>query len=152
MFSQDFHQFVESLTEAKVDYLIVGGYAVGIHGHPRFTGDMDIWINQNQENAKRVIEAIDYFGFSSLGITVDDLLVPKNVIQMGNPPLRIDILTEIDGVGFEDCFPNKKVVTIAGLQFNFISYQDLIKNKLASGRAKDLDDVSNLKPPQDSEV
>jgi hypothetical protein len=152
MFSQDFHQFVESLTEAKVDYLIVGGYAVGIHGHPRFTGDMDIWINQNQENAKRVIEAIDYFGFSSLGITVDDLLVPKNVIQMGNPPLRIDILTEIDGVGFEDCFPNKKVVTIAGLQFNFISYKDLIKNKLASGRAKDLDDVSNLKPPQDSEV
>jgi hypothetical protein len=152
MFSQDFHQFVESLTEAKVDYLIVGGYAVGIHGHPRFTGDMDIWINQNQENAKRVIEAIDYFGFSSLGITIDDLLVPKNVIQMGNPPLRIDILTEIDGVGFEDCFPNKKVVTIAGLQFNFISYQDLIKNKLASGRAKDLDDVSNLKPPQDSEV
>jgi len=152
MFSQDFHQFVESLTEAKVDYLIVGGYAVGIHGHPRFTGDMDIWINQNQENAKRVIEAINYFGFSSLGITVDDLLVPKNVIQMGNPPLRIDILTEIDGVGFEDCFPNKKVVTIAGLQFNFISYQDLIKNKLASGRAKDLDDVSNLKPPQDSEV
>ena len=151
MFSQDFHQFVESLTEAKVDYLIVGGYAVGIHGHPRFTGDMDIWINQNQENAKRVIEAIDYFGFSSLGITVDDLLVPKNVIQMGNPPLRIDILTEIDGVGFEDCFPNKKVVTIAGLQFNFISYQDLIKNKLASGRAKDLDDVSNLKPPQESE-
>ena len=152
MFSQDFHQFVESLTEAKVDYLIVGGYAVGIHGHPRFTGDMDIWINQNQENAKRVIEAINYFGFSSLGITVDDLLVPKNVIQMGNPPLRIDILTEIDGVGFEDCFPNKKIVTIAGLQFNFISYQDLIKNKLASGRAKDLDDVSNLKPPQDSEV
>jgi hypothetical protein len=151
MFSQDFHQFVESLTEAKVDYLIVGGYAVGIHGHPRFTGDMDIWINQNQENAKRVIEAIDYFGFSSLGITVNDLLVPKNVIQMGNPPLRIDILTEIDGVGFEDCFPNKKVVTIAGLQFNFISYQDLIKNKLASGRAKDLDDVSNLKPPQESE-
>jgi len=152
MFSQDFHQFVKSLTEAKVDYLIVGGYAVGIHGHPRYTGDMDIWINQNQENAKRVIEAIDYFGFSSLGITVDDLLVPKNVIQMGNPPLRIDILTEIDGVGFEDCFPNKKVVTIAGLQFNFISYKDLIKNKLASGRAKDLDDVSNLKPPQDSEV
>ena len=147
MFSPDFHQFVESLAATKAKYLIVGGYAVGIHGHPRYTGDMDIWIQQSPENAARVIKAIDLFGFSSLGITKEDLLDPNNVIQMGNPPLRIDLLTEIDGVNFAECYPNRKVLNIAGLEFNFIGYQDLVKNKKESGRGKDIEDLANLKPP-----
>lgn len=146
MFSQDFHQFVESLTVAKAEYLIVGGYAVGFYGHPRYTGDMDIWINQTSENAKKVIRAIDLFGFSSLGITEADLLKPQNIIQMGNPPLRIDILTEIDGVSFDECYPRRKHLKIADLEFDFIAFTDLVANKKASGRPKDLDDIANMKP------
>jgi predicted nucleotidyltransferase len=149
MFSKDFHQFVESLTEAKAEYLIVGGYAVGFYGHPRYTGDMDIWINQTSENAKKVIKAIEIFGFSSLGITESDLLTPHNIIQMGNPPLRIDILTEIDGVAFDDCFARRRFLKVADLEFNFISYTDLVANKTASGRAKDLDDINHIKPRED---
>ena len=146
MFSQDFHQFVESLTEAKAEYLIVGGYAVGFYGHPRYTGDMDIWINQTPENVVKIVKAIDLFGFSSLGITELDLLKPQNVIQMGNPPLRIDLLTGIDGVTFAECYSRRKHLKIADLEFNFIAFADLLANKKASGRAKDLEDIANMKP------
>jgi hypothetical protein len=110
---------------------------------------MDIWINQTSENAKKVIKAIEIFGFSSLGITESDLLTPHNIIQMGNPPLRIDILTEIDGVAFDDCFARRRFLKVADLEFNFISYTDLVANKTASGRAKDLDDINHIKPRED---
>lgn len=148
MFEKDFHEFVESLEKSKVKYLIVGGYAVGIHGHPRFTGDMDIWIEVSDENAERVISAIHLFGFSSLGLKKEDFLVEGNLIQIGQPPLRIDLLTQIDGVTFDDCYSRRKTLTLADLKFEFIGYQDLLKNKESSNRPKDRQDVESLKSPR----
>jgi hypothetical protein len=144
MFSQDFKEFVALLIKNKAEYLIVGGYAVGIHGHPRYTGDLDIWLNPKPENAVRILNAINEFGFSSYKLNVEDFTKPGNVIQLGYPPLRIDLLTEIDGVSFDDCFVNKLTVEMEGMNVNFIGYQDLLKNKKSSGRLRDMDDIENL--------
>ena len=144
MFSQDFKEFVGLLIENQVEYLIVGGYAVGIHGHPRFTGDLDIWLKPSLENADKIVRSINAFGFSSFALTKEDFIKEGNVVQLGYPPLRIDLLTNIDGVTFDDCFPNRKIVEIDELTVNFIGYQDLLKNKKASGRLRDLDDLDNL--------
>jgi predicted nucleotidyltransferase len=145
MFSQDFKEFVQLLIENNVEYLIVGGYAVGIHGHPRYTGDLDIWLNPTEENASKIIKAVNEFGFSSVNFKIEDFTTPNNVIQLGYPPLRIDLLTNIDGVTFSECYSNKKIVSIEGISINFIGYIDLIKNKKASGRNIDLDDIENMK-------
>lgn len=145
MLSQDFKEFVELLIKNNVEYLIVGGYAVGIHGHPRYTGDLDIWLNPTPQNAKKIVECVNQFGFSSFGLTIADFTTEGNIIQLGHPPLRIDLLTNIDGVTFIECYENKKVVDIDELQINFIGYNDLLKNKRKSGRAKDIDDLENLK-------
>ena len=145
MFSQDFREFIELLIKHKAEYLIVGGYAVGVHGHPRYTGDLDIWLNPNEQNAALILKAVNEFGFSSYGLTSSDFTKPGNVVQLGYPPLRIDLLTQIDGVTFEECFANKKEVSIDGLQINFIGYNDLLKNKKESGRPRDIDDIDNLK-------
>ena len=104
MFSPDFREFVELLNKNDVLYMIVGGYAVGFHGHPRYTGDLDIWLLPTQENAIKIIKAIESFGFGSLGISEKDLSSEGLIIQLGYPPLRIDLLTSIDGVRFEECY------------------------------------------------
>ncbi len=145
MFSQDFREFVELLIKNKAEYLIVGGYAVGVHGHPRYTGDLDIWLNPSNENAKKILECVNEFGFSSYGLTYQDFTKEGNVIQLGYPPLRIDLLTQIDGVTFNECFENRIEILIDELKVNFIGYDDLIKNKKESGRLRDLDDLDNLK-------
>ncbi|MEO6188973.1 MAG: hypothetical protein ABIO44_00010 [Saprospiraceae bacterium] len=145
MFSQDFKEFIELLIKNKAEYLIVGGYAVGIHGHPRYTGDLDIWLNPTPHNAERILNSVNEFGFSSYQISLEDFTKPGNVIQLGYPPLRIDLLTEIDGVTFEECFANRKEVLVEDLMVNFIGYSDLLKNKKESGRPRDLDDIENLK-------
>ncbi len=145
MFSQDFKEFIELLIKNKAEYLIVGGYAVGIHGHPRYTGDLDIWLNPTQQNAELILKSVNEFGFSSFKLSLEDFTKPGNVIQLGYPPLRIDLLTEIDGVTFNECFENRKEVTIGNLQVSFIGYQDLLKNKKESGRPRDIDDIDNLK-------
>ena len=144
MFSQDFKEFVELLIKHEVNYLIVGGYAVGIHGYPRYTGDLDIWLHNTPENAEKILKAVNEFGFSSYGLTTADFTKPENIIQLGYPPLRIDLLTHIDGVSFDECFPNRKEVVVEKLTVNFISYHDLLKNKKASGRNRDKDDIENL--------
>lgn len=145
MFSQDFKEFVELLQKNNAAYLIVGGYAVGVHGHPRFTGDLDIWLNPTTENAQKIVQTVNEFGFSSFNLTVADFEKEGNVIQLGYPPLRIDLLTSIDGVTFEECYQNRKEVEIEGTIVNFIGYWDLLKNKQESGRAKDIDDIEHLK-------
>ncbi|HEY1869581.1 MAG TPA: nucleotidyltransferase [Chitinophagaceae bacterium] len=145
MFSQDFKEFIELLIKNKAEYLIVGGYAVSIHGHPRYTGDLDIWLNPIPQNAELILKTVNEFGFSSFKLTLEDFTKPGNVIQLGHPPLRIDLLTEIDGVTFKECFNNRKEVTIDGLQVNFIGYDDLLKNKKESGRHRDIDDIDNLR-------
>lgn len=145
MFSQDFREFVKLLIKNKVEYLIVGGYAVSIHGYPRYTGDLDIWLNPTPENAEKILLSVNEFGFSSFRLTKEDFTKPGNVIQLGYPPLRIDLLTEIDGVTFDECYLNRKEVLIEDLMVNFIGYNDLLKNKKESGRARDIDDIENLK-------
>jgi len=145
MLSRDFKEFVELLIKNKVEYLIVGGYAVAIHGYPRYTGDLDIWLNPTPENAKSILRAVNEFGFSSFNLTESDFTKSGNVIQLGYPPLRIDLLTEVDGVTFEECFINRKEVQMDNLVVNFIGYEDLIKNKKESGRLRDIDDIENLK-------
>ena len=112
MFSQDFKEFIELLIKNKAEYLIVGGYAVGIHGHPKYTGDLDIRLNATPKNAERILKSVNEFGFSSFKLTKEDFTKPGNVIQLGYPPLRIDLLTEIDGVSFEECFENRKEVIL----------------------------------------
>ena len=144
MFNQDFKEFVELLIHHKAEYLIVGGYAVGIHGHPRYTGDLDIWLNPTPENADRILACVNEFGFASFGLKRNDFTKEGNIIQLGYPPLRIDLLTQIDGVTFSVCFLNKTQIEIEGLLVNFIGYQDLLKNKRESGRLRDLDDIANL--------
>jgi len=145
MFSQDFREFIALLIKNKAEYLIVGGYAVGFHGHPRYTGDLDIWLNPSPRNAALILMSVNEFGFTSFNLSVTDFTKPGNVIQLGYPPLRIDLLTEIDGVTFHACFENKREVVIDGLSVNFIGYEDLLKNKRESGRPKDIDDIDNLK-------
>lgn len=144
MLSQDFREFVELLIKNKAEYLIVGGYAVGIHGHPRYTGDLDIWLNPTETNASLILKTVNEFGFSSFNLKVEDFTKPGNVIQLGYPPLRIDLLTEIDGVSFEESFQNRKEVDIDGMIVNFIGYKELLKNKQHSGRPRDIDDIENL--------
>lgn len=145
MFSPDSKEFVELLIKHKAEYLIVGGYSVGVHGHPRYTGDLDIWLNPTMENAKRVLNCIQEFRFGSFGLKEEDFTKEGNVIQLGYPPLRINLLSAIDGLQFKYCYKNKIQVDIEGLQVNFISYHDLIKNKKATGRPIDLDDIDNMK-------
>lgn len=145
MFSKDFSEFVELLAKHKAEYLIVGGYAVGVHGYPRYTGDLDIWLNISKENAERVVKAVNEFGFGSFNLTLEDLMLEGNIIQLGYPPLRINLLNQIDGVTFSECYANKKVVEIDKLKINFISYDDLMKNKQASNRPQDAADLDNLK-------
>lgn len=146
MLSKDFKEFVALLIKHEAEYMIVGGYAVGVHGYPRYTGDLDIWLNPTVPNAERVLRAITDFGFGSFNLTVADLTKEGNVIQFGQPPLRIDLLTAIDGVTFDACYANRKEVTFDGLAMNFIGYHDLVTNKKATGRHRDLDDVENMQP------
>lgn len=142
--NQDFKEFIELLNAKKVKYLVVGGYALAFHGHPRYTKDIDFWIWMDDENASRMMEVITEFGFASLGIEKSDFLDKNMVIQLGAPPNRIDLITEPDGVDFDTCFEHREQLDIDGLMIQFIDVENLIKNKKASGRTQDLADVESL--------
>lgn len=144
MLSKDFKEFAELLNAQGAEYLIVGGYALAAHGHPRYTGDLDFWIGCEPGNARRVLEALIRFGFGSLGISEKDLTTPQQVIQLGFPPRRIDLLTTIDGVEFAECFERRLVVKADGITLNFISLEDFKANKRASGRLQDRADLESL--------
>lgn len=124
--------------------MLVGGYALAFHGFPRNTGDIDIWINRRLDNIALILEALSDFGFSSLNLTGDDFLKTDSVIELGIAPLRIDIITDIYGVSFEEAFTRRAVFTFEGLSINLISREDLIKIKTASGRDIDRADVKKL--------
>ncbi|MFT5144352.1 MAG: putative nucleotidyltransferase [Rhodothermales bacterium] len=140
----DFKEFVASLHASKVRLLIVGGYAVAFHGHPRYTKDLDVWIEISAENAARVVNALIDFGFAQLGLGAEDFMTPKRVIQLGRPPLRIDLVTSIDGVDFADCFETKETLLLDGLEVPFIGLEALRKNKRATGRSQDVADLDHL--------
>ena len=144
--NKDFKEFIELLNANNVKYLIVGGYAVGIHGYPRYTKDLDIWILVSHENADNVIKSLKQFGFGSLGLKKEDFLKPDEFVQLGYPPNRIDIVTSCDGVEFETCYQSRKQVIVDGLAINFIDIENLKKNKKASARPQDLADLDNLEP------
>lgn len=144
MLNQDFKEFIQSLNDNQVRYLVVGGYAVALHGYPRYTKDIDIWIELSPTNASRVIGALEQFGFGSLGLKEQDFLEADTIIQLGYPPRRIDLLTTLAGVDFDQCFAAKIIVEMSGVKVNFIDLENLKRNKLATGRAQDIADVENL--------
>ncbi|MBC7623834.1 MAG: nucleotidyl transferase AbiEii/AbiGii toxin family protein, partial [Aeromicrobium sp.] len=129
------------------EYLVVGGYALAAHGHPRYTGDIDIWLNPTTVNIEKLMKALAAFGFGGLGIVPDDLMKPESVIQLGYPPTRIDLLSSIGGVEFTDCFQRRLVFALDGISMPVISVTDFRANKLATGRPKDLADIAALDPP-----
>ncbi|MCF7943408.1 MAG: hypothetical protein K9L21_03135 [Spirochaetia bacterium] len=141
---KDFKEFIQLLNEHRVRYLIVGGYAVAYHGYPRSTGDIDIFIDTEAENANVLLEALNEFGFGGLGLSADDFTVSDQVIQLGYPPLRIDLLTSIDGVSFGEAWNNRNEYTDGHLTLQIISREDLVKNKLSTGRHRDLADAEEL--------
>lgn len=141
---QDFKELLELLDKNKVEYLVVGAFALGFYGNPRTTGDIDIWVNNTKENAKKIIKTFDEFGISSLGYTEQDFLVKDTIIQIGVIPVRIDFLTSISGVDFNEAYNRKEEIIIDGILVKYLSKEDFIKNKKASGRAKDLADIESL--------
>lgn len=144
--NKHFREFIASLNENSVRYLIVGGYAVGFHGYPRYTKDLDVWIEISDENAENVVNALNQFGFGAIGFKVRDFLKPDEFTQLGYPPNRIDLITSCEGVDFSSCYTHKMQIEIDGLKIDFIDYKNLLINKQTVGRPQDLADVSNLKP------
>lgn len=144
IFEQDFIDFVQLLNDHQVKYMVVGAYALSVHGRPRHTGDLDIWIKPDAENAGKMVRVIAGFGFGQLGLTEDDFLRENYVTQLGYPPLRIDILNAISGVEFDEAYSARMETEVEGLEISFISANDLIRNKRSVGRAKDLGDVEAL--------
>jgi hypothetical protein len=144
MLSQDFREFIELLNKHEVHYLVIGGYAVALHGHPRYTQDLDIWIEMEPSNAAKLMNALTDFGFGSIGLSSNDFTVPDQVIQLGYPPNRIDLITTPDGVDFTTCYQAKVTVVIDKIEINFIDLENLKLNKKASGRLQDLADLEKL--------
>lgn len=144
MLNKDFKEFAELLNSTGVEYLVVGGYALAAYGHPRYTGDLDIWIRRSPENAAKLIDALTRFGFGGLGLVESDFLRPDAVVQLGYPPARIDLLTSIDGVEFDTCHGGRVVMQLGDTALPFIGLEDFRSNKRASGRSKDLADLESL--------
>lgn len=143
-FPKDFKEFLQLLNSKEIEYLVIGGYAVGYHGYPRATGDLDIWIAIYEKNAIKMIEALKEFGFDLPEVKKEIFLEEEKVIRMGVPPMRLEILTSIDGVCFEMCFKNRVIVDLDDFKVNFISKDDLLINKRSSGRPQDLVDFDKL--------
>jgi hypothetical protein len=132
------------LNSHNVEYLIVGGYALAFHGAPRYTGDIDIFIKPDKQNAQRVMKALDEFGFGSVGIELSDLEYENKVIQLGVPPVRIDIITSISGVTWNDAYSSKVNGQYGDVPVEFIGLTQFIRNKKSIGRKKDLADLEAL--------
>ncbi len=145
----EFSEFIACCAAREVRFLIVGGYALAVHGHPRFTKDLDVWLWLDPENAERLVLALDDFGFGSLGLSAGDFTLPDTVVQLGYAPKRIDLLTSIDGVDFDAAWATRAEIDIDGRSVPFISRQDLITNKQAAGRLQDLADVAALEADDD---
>ena len=140
----DFAEFLRSLRSNGAEYLLVGGYAVGLYGYPRATADIDIWVRRSPENARKVVSAIRAFGLDVPALSPDLVMKPDQVVRMGLPPLRIEILTSVSGVEFEECWPSREEMLLDGEPVVLPSLSDLRRNKAASGRPKDLEDLKHL--------
>jgi predicted nucleotidyltransferase len=142
--TEDFKEFLTLLNENNVEYLLIGGYAVGYYGYPRTTADMDVWIAIHSENARKMVAVFNQFGLRGDNVNEQLFQQPGHIVRMGIPPVRIEVLNEIDGVEFKECFANCKPVEIDGVPVSLISLADLRRNKLAAAQHKDLDDIEHL--------
>ena len=140
----DFKEFLQLLSDHRVEYLLVGGYAVGYYGYPRATGDIDIWIAMRPNNAQRLVNVLQEFGFGTAGASMELFQQPNRVVRMGNPPLRIELLTTISGVDFADCYSQRVDVILDGVPVSITDLAHLRVNKQASGRSKNLNDLQHL--------
>lgn len=140
----DFKEFLRLLRAHGVRHLVVGGHAVSYHGYPRATGDLDVWVAVNPENAERTVNALREFGFDTPQLSPALFLKDNTIVRMGVAPVRIEILTAISGVTFDECYDNRIDDMLAGVEVSLISLRDLKANKLASGRTKDLADLEHL--------
>ena len=149
--NRDFVEMLAALSEVDADYLVIGAHAMAAHGYPRATGDLDIWVRASSENAGRVWTALARFGAPLSDLTREDLATPGIVFQMGVPPCRIDILTAVDGVTFEEAWDTRLMVDLAGLVVPVLGREALLRSKRAAGRPKDLADVAWLESESDVE-
>lgn len=140
----DFKEFLQSLNSEGVEYLVVGGHAVAFHGYPRATADLDVWVARSSENADKLERAVRGFGFDVPELDRGLFLQEDTIIRMGAPPIRIEILTSVSGVGFEECHEARQVAELEGVSVNFISLEHLKRNKRAAGRHQDLSDLDHL--------
>ncbi|HEX7184829.1 MAG TPA: hypothetical protein VF756_23585 [Thermoanaerobaculia bacterium] len=140
----DFREFLQLLNAHQVEYLLVGGYAVGYHGYPRATVDMDIWIRRGSNNAEKMVGVLREFGFDVPNLSQDLFLREDQIVRMGVPPIRLEIFTSIPGVDFEECYRARVDDVMDGVPVSLINLDDLKANKKASGRNKDLNDLENL--------
>jgi hypothetical protein len=151
MLNPDFKDMLSCLKDEKVDFIIVGAYALAAHGFPRATGDIDIWVRSDAENARKVMRALAKFGAPLSDISAHDFDIPDRVVQLGVEPSRIDLLTSIDGVEFDEAWGEKITISIDELEIHILSKGHLIKNKLAAGRDKDQGDIAWLEKNQNTE-
>ena len=142
--NKDFREFVQLLNDHEVLYLVVGGYAVAFHGYPRYTKDIDLWIWSDKANLEKLLKALDAFGFGSLNLTLEDFLDPQQVIQLGYPPNRIDIMTDLEDIQFKECYASRNEIKIENTKIYFVDLDNLKKTKKATGRYQDLADLEQL--------
>ncbi|MEP7337411.1 MAG: nucleotidyltransferase [Acidobacteriota bacterium] len=145
MLNPDFKDMLSCLNGEQVEFIIVGAYALAAHGHVRATGDIDIWVRNSASNATKIIRALKTFGAPTANISETDFLLPDLILQIGVVPCRINIITGIDGISFDDAWQNKMAVTVDGVNVHVLSKSDLLKNKTAAGRDKDQWDIAWLK-------
>ena len=143
---EDFREFLRLLNKVEAEYLLIGGYAVGYHGYPRTTADMDLWVGVSPENGPKLVYACAHFGMKDAKLTPELFQQNRKVIRMGVPPMRIEIHTGIDGVEFQECFAAREIADLDGVPVNVISLYHLRLNKRASGRHRDLDHLEHLPP------
>ena len=144
LLTADFREFLKLLNANRVDYLLVGAFAVGLHGYPRATVDLDVWVRPTPENATRIIRTLDQFGFGMPELKPALFIDPRSIVRFGIPPFRIEIMTSIDGVRYDDCWRNRAIFDMDGLDVPTLSLDDLKTNKRSAGRHKDLNDLENL--------
>jgi Nucleotidyl transferase of unknown function (DUF2204) len=152
MLNPDFKEMLSCLKDDEVDFIIVGAYALAAHGFPRATGDMDVWVRNSLENAQKIMRALIKFGAPVSNLSENDFIAPDLIVQLGVEPCRIDLLTGIDGVEFDEAWQNKVRISIDDLEIDVLSKEDLLKNKLATGRDKDRGDIVWLEKNQRRET
>lgn len=142
--TDDWKDFLDALAAHGVEYMLVGGIAVGVHGHVRYTKDLDVWFRGSEENARRLLAALRDFGFSTMTVPLAEFCKPRAMLVLGREPNAIELINFADGVDFDDCFPRRLTIPFAGTRVDVIGLDDLRRNKRAVGRLQDLADIEHL--------